>query len=172
VSAAEVMQAHARRGLSLEAEQQELAEQQAGLDQATLELKAAQMRYEATQAELADPFIRTPRAGSVTDLLVNAGDRLPAGALVAKVARLDPIAVDVDVPAAAVNALHVGDTGRIDVAAVGIADCEARIQSIAPLPNDAGRYTVQLAFANPAHAKLAGQTAHVRLTVTGSPAPR
>jgi multidrug resistance efflux pump len=163
VHSAEVAQARARRELSLAEQRRQLGELRAALDQAMLQVKSTQMRYDVVHAAHADPFIRAPRATAVTELLVSAGDRLAAGALIARIARLDPMTVDIDVPPMIINARHVGDTAHIDVPAVGMLQREARIRSIAPLPNDAGKYLVQLAFANPDHARLAGQLAHVRL---------
>jgi hypothetical protein len=88
---------------------------------------------------------------------------VPAGTLLAKIAPLDPVAIDIDVPPAAVNLLATGGLARVDVPAVKLLDGEARIRSIAPLPGEDGRYSVQLTLANPTRARLAGQTAHVKL---------
>jgi multidrug resistance efflux pump len=164
VTAAQATQVRTARERSLADRRRQKADQQSALEQARLQLKAVQMRLDETTEAIADPFIRAPRAGVVMELLVDAGDRLPAGALVARIARLDMMAVDVDVPPLLVNALRAGGQARVDVPSAGIESRMARIQSIAPLPNEAGRYPVQLVFANPDHVRLAGQAAQVWFT--------
>jgi multidrug efflux pump subunit AcrA (membrane-fusion protein) len=163
--AAEAIQAKARRDLTIAEQRRQVAEQQAALEQARLQLKAVQIRSEAARAANADRYIRAPRAGAVIELLVGAGDRLAPGSPVARMARLDPMTVDVDVAPQLVNALHVGDTAEVDVPAASLSRARATIRSIAPVPNEAGRYSVQLTFANPARARLAGQAAEVRFSI-------
>jgi multidrug efflux pump subunit AcrA (membrane-fusion protein) len=165
VRTAQGEQARATRALQLAEQRTKLAEQQAALEQSRFALTAARMRYEAASQAVADPFVRAPRDGAVFDLAIHGGERLAAGALVARVAPLDPVVVDVDVPPAMVNALKVGDEALVDVQAVGLAHAKARIRSIAPIPGDDGRYTVRLTLPNPARARLAGQAAYVRLPI-------
>ena len=158
-------QDRARRDLSLAEQRRQFAEGDAGLQQARLALKQAQMRYETARLATADLYIRSPRRGAVIELPAYAGDRLGAGALVARIALLDPIAVDIDMPPLDVHRLHVGDAARVDVPAIGVSRREAHIRSIAPLPGDNGKYTVRLTLSNPIGARLlAGQAAYVTLT--------
>ena len=165
VHAAEETQARARRDLSFADQRRQLAAQQAELRQARLGLQEVTLRYETARLAAAEEFVRAPRAGAIIELPIHAGDRLPSGALLAKIAPLDPIAVDVDVPPLVVNLLETGGPARVDVPAVRLFDGEARIRSIAPLPGDAGKYSVQLTLANPTRARLAGQTANVKLLI-------
>jgi multidrug resistance efflux pump len=160
----EVAQASARRDLAITEQRQKLADQRAVLGQARLQLKTAEMRYAAAQAALADPFIHAPRGGAVIELPVSLGEHVAAGALIARIGRLDQMAVHVDVAPNVVNALRVDDKARIEVTAAGL-KAQARIRSIAPLPNDAGKYPVQLVFPNPSRARLAGQAAQTWLSV-------
>lgn len=154
-------QARARRDLSLADQRRQLAVQQAELQQARIRLKQVQLKYDASRQILADPLVRAPRAGAVMELIVHSGDRLSPGALVARMAALDPIAVDIDVPPPVANTLHTGDGAHVDLPAVGIARREAHVVSIGPLPGDDGKYPVRLALPNPDHARLAGQTSRV-----------
>jgi len=160
----EMAQGRARRELAVLEQRQKVAEQEAALAQGRLQLKGIQMRYADAQAALADPCIRASRAGAVMELPVSAGEHLAAGALIARIGRLDQMAVHVDVAPDVVNTLHVDAQVQIEVRAAGVTT-QARIRSIAPLPNDAGRYPVQLVFPNPSHARLAGQAAQTWLTV-------
>ncbi len=164
----EVKQARARRDLAIVEQRQRIADQQAALERAQLQLKASRLQYETAQAALDDPFVRAPRGGAVIELAVSVGEHVPAGGLIARIGRLDEMAVHVDVAPGAVNALHVNDTARIEVTAAGFS-AQAVIRSIAPLPNDAGRYPVQLVFPNPQHARLAGLAAHTWLAGTRGP---
>jgi multidrug resistance efflux pump len=160
----EMAQGRARRELAILEQRQKVAEQQAALAQGRLQLKGIQMRYADAQAALADPCIHAPRGGAVIELPVSAGEHLAAGALIARVGHLDQMAVHVDVAPDVVNTLHVDDQAQIEVMAAGVTT-RARIRSIAPLPNDAGKYPVQLVFPNPSHARLAGQAAQAWLAV-------
>jgi len=160
----EVLQAKARRELSIIEQRQKIAEQRAALERAQLQLKANEMQYADAQAVLADPFIHAPLAGSVLEMPVTAGEQVAAGGLIARIGRLDQMAVHVDVAPTIVNALHVNDRARIEVTAA-LFSAQAQIRSIAPLPNDAGTYEVQLVFANPAHARLAGLAARTWLAL-------
>src|SRR5262249_6164476 len=139
----EVAQAKARRDLAIIEQRQKIAEQRAALERARLQLKANEMQFADAQAVLADPFIHAPRGGSVIELPVSVGEHVAAGGLIARIGRLDQMAVHVDVAPAIVNALHVNDRARIEVTAAAFS-AQASIRSIAPLPNDAGTYDVQL----------------------------
>jgi multidrug resistance efflux pump len=165
VRAAQSDQAKASRSLVLAEQSTRLAEQQAALEQARFALTAATMRLDAARQAVEDPFLRAPRDGTVLDVAVHAGERVGAGALVARIASLDPMTIEVDVAPSIVNALAAGDTAHVDVPAVRLSGAQAKIRSIAPLPGDDGKYTVRLTLPNPARARLAGLTAHVRLPV-------
>jgi multidrug resistance efflux pump len=159
--AAQTAQAAARRELSLAAQRRQLAEQRGGLEQARLALRQARLRHDAARLATSDSFVRSPRRGAVFELPVHAGDRLAAGSLVATIASLDPIAIDVDVAPRFVRALRVGDAARVDVPSIGVSGREARIRSISPVPGDDGEYAVRLLASNPPRARLlAGQTAY------------
>jgi multidrug resistance efflux pump len=163
VHAAEQTQARARQDLSLAEQRRQLALQQGELREARITLQEAKLRYDTARSTMGDAFVRAPRAGAILECAVHAGDRVPAGTLLAKIAPLDPVAVDVDVPPNVVNLLQNGGLARVDVPTVKLLDADARVRSIAPLPGEDGRYSVQLTLANPTRARLAGQTAHVRL---------
>lgn len=158
----EEAQARVRRVLAIDEQRRQVAQQQNDLDQARLQLKAATMRFDEAQAVLTDPYIRAPRSGALIDVPVSAGDHLGAGALVARIGRLDVMAMDVDVAPDLVNSLRVGDKARVEVFSASVT-AEAHIRSIAPLPNDAGKYSVSLIFPNTSHARLAGQAAQAWL---------
>ncbi len=163
VHVAQGQQARATRRQQLADERRQLAEQQAALHKAGMDLTAARMRQESASSAIADPFVRAPRAGAILERFVHTGDRVTAGALVARMASLDSMAVDIDLAPMLVNAIRVGDVAFVDVPATEITGREARIRSIAPLPGEDGKYAIQLSLPNPAGHRLAGQVAHVRL---------
>ena len=168
VHAAEQTQARARQDLSVAEQRRQLALQQAELREASFTLQEAKLRYDTARAVMGDAFVRAARAGAVLEIPVHAGDRVPAGTLLAKIAPVDPVEVDVDVAPNVVNLLQTGAMAKVDVPAVKLIDADARIRSIAPLPGEDGRYSVQLTLANPTRTRLAGQTAHVKLFATRS----
>ena len=101
------------------------------------------------------------RRRGVAEVGVRAGDRVLAGAPLIKLATVDPMVVDVDVPPSIVNTLHRGDAAVIRV--LGSTDeHHGRILTIAPLPGAAGAHTLEVEFGNPSRTLLAGQTARVR----------
>jgi multidrug resistance efflux pump len=166
--AAEAAQTKARRGLSLAESQKQLGDQQAALGQARLQLRQAQLRQEAARSKTGESVIRVQRSGTVVDLPIHAGDRLPEGTLIARIASLDPLTIDIDIEPLLVNTLKVGGPAQVNVPAIHLVNQTAKIRTIAPLPADNGKYPVQLTVANPARARLAGQTAEV--TLSGEPA--
>jgi len=98
----------------------------------------------------------------VLELPVRAGDRVPAGALVATIASLDPIAVDIDVAPRFVRGVRAGDVARVGVPSIGVTARAAHVRSIAPAPGDDGQYSIRLLVPNSTRPRLlAGQTAYV-----------
>jgi multidrug resistance efflux pump len=154
-----------RRNLARATAQQQLVSQQAMARQAGLVLKQVQARFDEASARLADPFIKAPRGGVVTEILAHPGDRVSAGSLVARLAVMDPVQVDVDVTPVLANALSVGGAAQVDIAAVSLEQAAATVSAIAPLPSDNGKYLVQLSLANPGRARLAGLAADVTFTL-------
>jgi multidrug resistance efflux pump len=171
VRQAQQKQALARRRLSLADQRRQLADQCTQLRQAQIRLQQAQITYNEAQLVSADAFIRAPREGSILDLPVHSGDRLTSGMLVARLASLDPVAIDVDVAPLVVNTLRVGEAARVDLPAIAAVGREARVRSIAALPGDSGKYVVRLTMPNPKHGRLAGLTAYVTFD-TGGRVPR
>jgi multidrug efflux pump subunit AcrA (membrane-fusion protein) len=158
-------QARASRSQFLADQRTKLAEHRAALEQARFALKAATMRLETASQSVADPYVRAPRNGAVLDVAVHAGERVGAGALIARIAPLDPMTIEVDVAPSMVNALGAGDAAHVDIPSVGLSGAAAKIRSIAPLPGEDGKYTVRLTLPNPKRERLAGQIAHVRLPI-------
>lgn len=80
-----------------------------GAEQQYQSLLAARARVTVAQKALADTVVRAPFAGVVGERLVSAGDFVTRGTKVASVMRVDPLRVELTVPAQYVSAV---DTGR------------------------------------------------------------
>jgi multidrug resistance efflux pump len=168
ITEAETGRVRAQRALFLADERRRLVEMQAALERKRFDLSAARLEYDAVKATTSDPFVRAAREGVVLELFVRTGDRLVAGAPIARLASLDPMFVDVGLRADVVNRVRIDDTAIVAIPAASIAGRQARIRSIAPLPADDGTYLVRLLLPNPARARLSGQTAYVRLVPDGT----
>src|SRR5207248_2071950 len=99
-------------------QQRQLADQQASLAQARLALRQARIRQDAAQSKTGDSIVRAQQAGTVVELPVHTGDRLTEGSLVAKIASLDPLTIDIDIDPLVVNTLKVGAPARISVSSM------------------------------------------------------
>jgi len=155
-----------RRNLARATAQQQLVAQQALVRQAGLVLKQMQARFDDANVRLTDPFIKAPRAGVVTEVVAQPGDRLMPGALVARLAVIDHVQIDVDVTPLLANAIAVGGPAEVSIPAVSLDRAAATVHAIAPLPADNGKYVVQLSLPNPRRARLAGLAADVTFTLT------
>lgn len=151
-----------RRNVSRSAAQQQLLSEQVLARQADLVLTQVQARFDEAVSRLADPFIKAPRAGVVSEIAAHPGDRLIAGALVARLATIDPVQIDVDVSPLMANTLTIGAEARVDIPALSLENATATVRAIAPVPADNGKYIVQLSLPNPGRARLAGLAAEVR----------
>jgi multidrug resistance efflux pump len=164
VSALQALQARAQADLAMAEQRRQRAERSGDLAQARLRQAQTEAGLAAATARLTDLTVRAPGDSLVAEVGVRAGDRVLAGAPLIKLATVDPMVVDVDVPPSLVNALHRGDAAVIRV--LGLTDDHrGRILTIAPLPGAAGAHTLEVEFGNPSRTLLAGQTARVRFSV-------
>ena len=148
---------------------QRIADQQRQRQKRSGEIsQARQYRTEARAAldlaltRLGDLTVRAAGEALVAEIAVKAGEPVRAGAPLVRLAVVDPMLVDVDVPPAIVNGLGRGDAAFVRVGAAS-KEYAGRIKTIAPLPSRGGGHALEIEFDNPSAALLAGQTAHVRL---------
>lgn len=78
-------------------------------------LVAARARASLAKKAVADAVVRSPFAGVVAERLVSAGDYVTKGAKVATVLRVDPLRVELTVPASFVSEVAVGRTVTLEV---------------------------------------------------------
>ena len=161
LSSAQALQAQTQADLTIADQQRQRQERAGELNQARLHQTETQAALDLAIQRLGDLTVRANGDALVAEIAVKAGDRLLAGAPLVKLATVNPMIVDVDVPPAIVNRLARGGAAMIRVGASS-KEYAGRIKTIAPLPSDGGAHTVEIEFDNPTAALLAGQTAHVR----------
>jgi multidrug resistance efflux pump len=163
LAAAQSLQSQTQADLQIAEQQRQRQERSGELTQARLRQADAERALALAIKRLGDLAVRSTGDTLVAEVLVKAGDRLLAGAPLVKLATVNSMIVDVDVPPSLVNGLARGDAASVRVGA-SPKEYAGRIKTIAPLPGDAGAHLVEIEFDNPTAALLAGQTAHVRLT--------
>ena len=161
VAMLQALQARTQADLAVAEQRRQRAERTGDLAQARLRQAQAEAALAAATARLNDLTVRAPGDSLVAEVGVRAADRVLAGTPLIKLATVDPMVVDVDVPPSIVNTVHRGDAAVIRV--LGSTDeHRGRILTIAPLPGAAGAHTLEVEFGNPSRTLLAGQTARVR----------
>src|SRR5205823_10150395 len=105
---AQAQQARAQADLAIAELRRQWIDREGERAQARLRLQQADAALRETTARLADSTLRAVREGVVADVSVRAGDRVLSGATLMKIATLDPMVVDVDVPPLVVNRLKRG----------------------------------------------------------------
>src|SRR2546426_2175328 len=163
LAAAQALQAQTQADLQIADQQRQRQDRIGELTQARLRQTEAERELALALKRLSDLAVRASGDALVAEVPVKPGDRLLAGAALVKLATVNPMIVDVDVPPSIVNGLVRGDAAS---ARVGRSTKEyaGRIKTIAPLPGDAGAHTIEVEFDNPSAALLAGQTGRVRFT--------
>jgi len=162
LAAAQALQAQTQADLQIAEQQRQRQDRVGELTQARLRQTEAQQKLAIALERLEDLAVRAPGDALVAEVLVRPGDRLLAGAPLVKLATVNPMIVDVDVPPSIVNGLARGDAAAVRVGGSTV-EYAGRIKTIAPLPGDAGAHSVEIEFDNPSAALLAGQSARVRL---------
>lgn len=116
-------------------------------------LLAARARVTVAQKALADTVVRAPFAGVVGERYVSAGDYVTRGTKVASVMRVDPLRVELTVPAQYVSGVDAGRTVTFEVDAYPGQTFTGQVRYVSPsvkaetraltveavVPNDSGR---------------------------------
>lgn len=162
LASAQVLAAQTQADLTIADQQRQRQERAGELTQARLRQQEAEHGLALAIERLGDLTVRATGDALVAEILVKPGDRLLAGVPLVKLATVNPMIVDVDVPPSIVNGLKRADAAVVRVGG-STKEYAGRIRTIAPLPGDAGAHTLEVEFDNPTAALLAGQTARVRL---------
>jgi len=139
-----------QRRTQMEAARQQLEAAKNGAAQQYQALQAARARVTLAQKALADTVVRAPFSGVVAERLVSNGDYVTKGTKVAVVVRVDPLRVELTVPAQFIAAVSVGQPVAFEVDAYTGRTFEGRVRYVSPaLEADQRALTVEAIVANP-----------------------
>jgi membrane fusion protein (multidrug efflux system) len=156
----QALQARAQADLALAEQRRQRGDRLGDLAQARIRQAQAEASLTQAEARLADTTVRAVADAIVAEVSVRPADRVLAGMPLVKLATVNTMVVDVDVPPTVVNALHRGDPVDIRLPDART-PVHGRVRTIAPLPGAGGAHALEVAFANPSGTLLAGQTASV-----------
>ena len=126
------------------------------------QLRQAQANYESAKQQAEATVVRATTAGVVSEISIHLGDRVPAGAMLARLAKLDRMIADVPVAAQMISGLRVGQSARVTIPSAPSQPVQARIRTINPLPSQNMTHIVEVEFDNPTLLLVAGQPAEIR----------
>ncbi len=126
------------------------------------QLRQAQVNYERAKQQADATVVRATTAGVVSEIPVRLGDRVPGGAVLARLAKLDRMIAEVPVAAQMISELRVGQTAQVRLSSLPAREVEGRIRAINPLPSQNMTHIVEVEFDNPTLLLVAGQPAEVR----------
>ena len=126
------------------------------------QLRQAEVNYERAKQQADAAVVRATTAGVVSEIPIRLGDRVPGGALLARLAKLDRMIVEVPVAGQMVSELRVGQSAQVRLPALPSREVEGRIRAINPLPSQNMTHIVEVEFDNPTLLLVAGQPAEVR----------
>jgi HlyD family secretion protein len=142
-------------------------------DQATLQARVtrqglqeqllqAKLKYERAKQQVDGTVVRATQPGVVSEICVRLGDRIPGGTLLARLAELDRMIVEVPVAGKIISELKVGQAAQVKLPSSPPREIGGRIRVINPLPSSNMTHAVEVEFENPALLLLTGQAAEVR----------
>ncbi|OLE96912.1 MAG: hypothetical protein AUG75_14600 [Cyanobacteria bacterium 13_1_20CM_4_61_6] len=126
------------------------------------QLRQAQVNYERARQQADATVVRATTAGVVSEIPVRLGDRIPGGAVLARLAKLDRMIAEVPVAAQMISGLRVGQSAQVGLSSLPPRKVEGRIRAINPLPSQNMTHIVEVEFDNPTLLLVAGQPAEVR----------
>ena len=140
-------------------------------DQAQERQRTAARELELAQAQLAQRTIRSPISGVVVDRFMSPGEFVEQKPLL-RVAAIDPLRVDVLVPAVAFGQVQIGMRGRVVPELTGHGTHDAVVKSVDRVIDAASNtFRVRLELPNPKSALPAGLRCKVDLGIKLPAAP-
>jgi len=134
------------------------------VQQAQMDQRVAALTAERTERLLDLKQIRSPLDGVVIERKMSVGEYVYEQTPVMTVAQIDPLSVELIVPAARYGQIHVGGAARVHPDAPIGGDYPATIEVIDPVIDaSSGTFGVRLKLANPDHAIPAGLRCAVQL---------
>lgn len=126
------------------------------------QLRQAEVNYERARQQADATIVRATTDGVVSEIPVRLGDRVPGGAVLARLAKLDRMIAEVPVGAQMISQLRVGQASHVELTSVPPREVGGRIRTINPLPSQNMTHLVEVEFDNPTLLLVAGQPAEVR----------
>lgn len=126
------------------------------------QLSQAEVNYERARQQADATIVRATTAGVVSEIPARLGDRVPGGAVLARLAKLDRMIAEVPVASLMISQLRVGQASQVELTSVPPREVEGRIRTINPLPSQNMTHLVEVEFDNPTLLLVAGQPAEVR----------
>lgn len=124
--------------------------------------RQADLKYKDYQRRIEETEVRSPRSGVVAEVSAHVGDRVSAGVLLARLAELHTMIVEVPVTAELISQLHVHQPATIQLPTLPARFVQGSIRNINPLPSSNMTHTVRVEFSNSQLSLLSGQPAKVR----------
>ena len=126
------------------------------------ELRRAEVNYERAERLADATVVRATTAGVVSAIPIRLGDRVPGGVVLARLAKLDRMIVEIHVAAQMISELRVDQSAQVSLPSLPAREVEGRIRAINPLPAQNMTHLVEVEFDNPTLLLVAGQPAEVR----------
>ncbi|OLB31634.1 MAG: hypothetical protein DMG41_07820 [Acidobacteria bacterium] len=126
------------------------------------QLRQAEVNYERAKLQADRTVVRATTAGVVSEIPVRLGDRVPGGAVLARLAKLDHMIAEVPVAAQMISELSLGQSAQVGLFSSPPRKVEGRIRTIDPLPSQNMTHIVEVEFDNPTILLVAGQPAEVK----------
>jgi multidrug resistance efflux pump len=126
------------------------------------QLLQAKLKYQRARERVNETVVRATQPGVVSEISVHLGDHIPGGTLLARLAELDRMIVEVSIAGNMVSNLKVGQIARVALPLSPPHQVEGQVRVISPLPSANRTHSVEVEFDNPALLLLAGQPAEVR----------
>jgi multidrug efflux pump subunit AcrA (membrane-fusion protein) len=137
-------------------------QQRQQLQELRLRYRKATQALETAQQRRAEGLVKATSAGVLVELPVKPGDQVASGMMLARVAQLDVMLVEVEVAARLVNALHVRQRAQVALPTVPPREIEGVVTTISPLPAADMNHTLEVEFRNTAETLWVDQPAQVR----------
>lgn len=139
-----------QRRTQMEAARQQVEVAKNGAAQQYQALQAARARITLAHKALADTVVRAPFSGVVAQRLVSVGDYVSKGTRVAVVVRIDPLRVELTVPAQFISTVGAGQTVAFEVDAYPGRSFEGKVRYVSPaLEANQRALTIEAIVANP-----------------------
>jgi multidrug resistance efflux pump len=160
---AETSRAELRSRLTRAQEQRARMGREAELARARIRYQRALAVLDTLEARMIQTQILAPADGTIADVRVSRGDLAAAGAVLARMADISRLVVDVQIPSEQIPLLAIGSTVQLTITAARELRREGTIRSIEPTPGPNGTHRVTVEFANPSGMILTGQAADVAI---------